>query len=94
MNPYLVPVNIHCVIDNNPRTDLDAVSRAWKAGEGVWVLSRDADHNRASPAAIQLSNTYLELEEVILRAKYNLIMHSLRRGTWSLKFRCAIWDLI
>ena len=52
MISYLVPVNIHCVINNYPRADLDAVRRAWKAGKGVWVLGCNADHNRASPAAI------------------------------------------
>ena len=49
---YLVSIHINCVIDNNPRTYLDAVGRAGKASQGVWVLSCDADHNRPRPAAV------------------------------------------
>ena len=56
---YLVSIHINRVIDNNPRTYLDAVGRAGKASQGVWVLGCDADHNRPRPAAVQLSDTYL-----------------------------------
>ena len=62
MVSYLVSIHIHCVIDNNPGTNLDAIGRARKASQEVWVLGCDADHNRPRPAAVQLSDTYLVLE--------------------------------
>lgn len=63
---YLVSIHIYRVINNNPRTDLDAVGRARKTSQGVWVLSCDADHNRPRPAAVQLSDAHLEKEGVEL----------------------------
>ena len=56
---YLVSIHINRVIDHNPRTYLDAVGRAGKASQRVWVLGCDADHNRPRPAAVQFSDTYL-----------------------------------
>lgn len=59
---YLVSIHIYRIIDNNPRTDLDAVGRARKTCQGVWVLSCDTNHNRPRPAAVQLSDAHLVLE--------------------------------
>ena len=52
LGSYLISIDVNCIVDNYPRTDLDTISRAWKVCQDVWVLRSDADHHRPRPAAV------------------------------------------